>query len=632
MAVKQSAVSLRGGALAALRVLQTCPLVPVDVFMHLAGLTSMSAAYQQLARLERAGLAEVQRVDPGYLVGERRIGCWTISGEGRRLLDGSEGRSAARAGSWSHTDGRHDRKRRPVLVRQGDLPLRIAAYRMLAFLVYEAAEREEGQPVVSSWEWPWVRHHLSPARAQALRVSVPAGVSFGRIADEADSHSSVLLVPDLGTAPVAHYTQMLHRLATLQEATLDDGSGQPDLRLVIATPDPDGSGTREDAWLGLLERVARRHQSGLVPRLVRWEQVANVLGRSRVAVPATRSAPTSLGLAGPARSHQQLLHLVGRHPFLSVDQLGQILGTSADRIRRLEQELIDSGLLRCIEFAELPDGALGLPREDWANLGLVEVTMAGRRRVAGWLGLTAAAASGYHGLVGQGRGLAGRRWRLLRTLAHTLGTNAVFVALAMGAEAVRRAGGSDQLAEWRSAAACERHDCKPDGYGCYVRDGVAHGFFLEYDRGTERGRRYAAKFRAYYRYRDSGRADRDYDGFPTVLFVTTQAAAEQRIADQAHREWFVRGTEPLPVLITTTDRIRQHPEGILGPIWRLPEPAVSAAGLERGYWLPGGPPRGRFGLVRQRLQVPRLVWPTAGEARRRDARTAAGGGRDANQP
>ena len=104
--------------------------------------------------------------------------------------------------------------------------------------------------------------------------------------------------------------------------------------------------------------------------------------------------------------------------------------------------------------------------------------------------------------------------RLLRALAHTLGANAVFVAFATAAEAVRRAGGDDELAEWRSAAACERRRCKPDGYGCYVRNGVAHGFFLEYDRGTEPARKYAAKFRAYYRYRDSGQAARDYDGFP----------------------------------------------------------------------------------------------------------------------
>jgi hypothetical protein len=168
------------------------------------------------------------------------------------------------------------------------------------------------------------------------------------------------------------------------------------------------------------------------------------------------------------------------------------------------------------------------------------------------------------------------------------------VALAIAADAVRRTGGTDQLAEWRGAAACERRHCKPDGYGCYVRDGLAHGFFLEYDRGTESIRKYAAKFRAYYGYRDSGAAGRDYDGFPTLLFVTTVANAEQRIADQAYRDWFVRGTEPLPVLITSTDQMRQHSEGILGPIWRTPAPTSLAGGPARQYWLPGGPPRGLF--------------------------------------
>src|SRR5438874_8161073 len=43
------------------------------------------------------------------------------------------------------------------------------------------------------------------------------------------------------------------------------------------------------------------------------------------------------------------------------------------------------------------------------------------------------------------------------------------------------------------------------------RRSIAHGFFLEYDRGTESRRQYGAKFRAYYRYRVSGQAQRDYD-------------------------------------------------------------------------------------------------------------------------
>ena len=51
-----------------------------------------------------------------------------------------------------------------------------------------------------------------------------------------------------------------------------------------------------------------------------------------------------------------------------------------------------------------------------------------------------------HGLVGPGRGDMGRRNRLLRTLAHTLGVNAIFVALAVAALTATQQGGSDELA------------------------------------------------------------------------------------------------------------------------------------------------------------------------------------------
>src|SRR5205807_2982938 len=137
-------------------------------------------------------------------------------------------------------------------------------------------------------------------------------------------------------------------------------------------------------------------------------------------------------------------------------------------------------------------GGTLLTSAEFSSLGLVEITSLGRRRLAAWLGLSPAVATRYHGLGGNGRGDAGRRWRALRALAHTLGANDVFVAFSIAADAVKRAGGDDVLAEWRSAAACERRYCKPDGYGCYIRNGMRHGFFLEYDRGTESARKYAA--------------------------------------------------------------------------------------------------------------------------------------------
>src|SRR5437764_6795978 len=78
------------------------------------------------------------------------------------------------------------------------------------------------------------------------------------------------------------------------------------------------------------------------------------------------------------------------------------------------------------------------------------------------------------------------------------------------------------------------------------RRSIPHRFFLEYDRGTESRRQYAAKFRAYYRYRDSGQAQRDYDGFPTLLRITTDSIAESRIAEEAYGAWAVRNCDALP--------------------------------------------------------------------------------------
>jgi Replication-relaxation len=125
-----------------------------------------------------------------------------------------------------------------------------------------------------------------------------------------------------------------------------------------------------------------------------------------------------------------------------------------------------------------------------------------------------------------------RRRRLLRNLLHTIGANAFFVDLVRAARNVSCTGGDDQLEEWRSAEASACGRFRPDGYGCYRRGANRFGFFLEFDRGTERRSEYAAKLATYYRYRRTA-ATRDYRGFPTLLVVTTSQRAEDVIADQA---------------------------------------------------------------------------------------------------
>src|SRR5919202_449533 len=92
------------------------------------------------------------------------------------------------------------------------------------------------------------------------------------------------------------------------------------------------------------------------------------------------------------------------------------------------------------------------------------------------------------------------RRRFLRQIQHTLGANTFFVDLAVAAMQVTRRGGDEALVDWRAAAACACGRCRPDGYGCYRRGPYRFGFFLEYDRGTERSGQHAAKLAAYYRY------------------------------------------------------------------------------------------------------------------------------------
>jgi hypothetical protein len=203
----------------------------------------------------------------------------------------------------------------------------------------------------------------------------------------------------------------------------------------------------------------------------------------------------------------------------------------------------------------------------------------------------------------------------------------VLVAFVTAAGTVRRSGGNDDLLEWRGAAACERKYCKPDGSGCYVRNDVAHGFFLEYDRGTESTRTHLAKFRAYNRYRDSRQAEGEYDGFPTLRFVTTQPHAEERIADAANRAWFLRGTEPLGVLITTTDRISCDRQAILGRTWRRPVQIGATAGDGRQYWLTDGTPSTLVGAGRIAIPPSPMAWSTTGtpgQTKRGSLASAAG--------
>src|SRR5918911_4120494 len=69
-----------------LRVLDICPWVPIDVLVPLVGARTRVSVYQALARLRKAELVQVRRVRLGPLAGDRPVGLWATTEEGRRGL------------------------------------------------------------------------------------------------------------------------------------------------------------------------------------------------------------------------------------------------------------------------------------------------------------------------------------------------------------------------------------------------------------------------------------------------------------------------------------------------------------------------------------------------------------------
>jgi hypothetical protein len=70
------------------------------------------------------------------------------------------------------------------------------------------------------------------------------------------------------------------------------------------------------------------------------------------------------------------------------------------------------------------------------------------------------------------------------------------------------------------------------------------------------------------------------------------------------------------VLITTTNRITNDRQAILGRIWWRPGHIGATVDDERQYWLTDGPPGSPFGAGRIAVPPPRLAWSTTGTPRK----------------
>lgn len=569
-----------------LLLLTRLPLASETVLERLAGLRGGASVYRGLERLAHDGLIAAIRppLRPGHAA---RL--WYVTDLGLAVIaldQGVEPEPLARRNRLRGDD---------LLALAPGLPHLLAAYELLAAL---AAVRP-GPPNLLAWERPWRRRYQRPTAKAPVTAALPAyaALAWG------DAAGGYLLLPDRGTVPLRLHRPTLDHLLVLRGL---HGGGLP--ALVVATDTG-----RATAWRGLLEEVRKaRSEAPLAARVATWDELRAepatladglVDGqeasealvqriRLRPLRPRQPDAPLPRfvgdALAPGGRSHardglgrvalslsvsdRELLDLVGRHPFLPSESLAVVLDWSPPALLRRRDRLIAQGLLRLAGADEA--GADGADHE------LVEATAGGLALVAAQQGLPLGAAVRANGLAGGGPAQPiGARGQLLAYPAHTLGADAIFVRLIGTARRRAAAGWDDALVEWRSAAACCRRPIRPDGYGIYRHTGQPYGFFLEYDRGTMSARDYQQKFAAYYAYWASGRYDRDYDGFPTILIVTSDKAAEYRIARAAVAAAVGRGPT-LPLLLTCEWRIEdpRNPQGLLGPIWREPTSA------ERRHW------------------------------------------------
>jgi hypothetical protein len=474
--------------------------------------------------------------------------------------------------------------RRAALSRRlAGLPALLASYELLTRL----AVAGPGLAHLRDWEQPWRRTYqlARHRRPQVARVPASTELTWTRPGTEQAVCGRFLLIPDTGGLSIPTFRVQLGRLVDLQRAT---GERLP--VLVVATT----SVARLGAWTRLVEQVG--HARGWPPLQVNvttwatigqdtessgwgtaharveqsgapWLAVDSTLHGPAAPDSSDRHPPTiGIRLTTPALPEPPLnvperavLDLVGRHPFLTIAVLGDVLGRDARWVARRRKALLDRGLLRLVTPGEVHRSSL-------ARRDLLELTSAGLRMLAAHLGLSLASAVAHHGLAGGGPETPiGTRRILLACLDHTVGADGVFGVLARAARSQRDCA----LVEWRNEAACAHGRLRPDGYGVLRLGQRDYGFFLEFDRGTVRPAPLRAKFAAYYRYLASARAAKDFDGPPSILVVTAGPSAEDRVGDAVLAAQ-VGQLQRLVLLVTTVGLLIAAEGGPFDPIWRVP--------------------------------------------------------------
>ncbi len=303
--------------------------------------------------------------------------------------------------------------------------------------------------------------------------------------------------------------------------------------------------------------------------LHRWAQLtaANRREASRLELFAALSLMTS-------EVEKRILDCLGRHPLLTEPELATVLRVQARVANLALERTLKNGLIARFGTTAWPHYCLTA-----TALGLLaardEVPV---RRYSRHSSLTAL--PGGHG---------GRLPTLLHQFEHTVGTNSFFMSWLRHVPA-----GGPCLVTWLNAAesavrldtAGSRRWLRPDGSGTVLADRCARGFFLEWDRATERLPVIAFKLAGYAEYFRS-QSVRGKDT-PALLFVTTTPHREELV----WRVGLATAAQSNDHLMTTTASLLDR-FGPFGAVWR------SQAQQHRTRW-PGSAPEHEYSLeVRQ---------------------------------
>jgi hypothetical protein len=123
-------------------------------------------------------------------------------------------------------------------------------------------------------------------------------------------------------------------------------------------------------------------------------------------------------------------------------------------------------------------------------------------------------------------------YRTNLVLAHRLGVNAFFCALAETSKAFR----GHCLATWRPEhwVRTMAAEVKPDGFGRYLHPGGTCDFYLEYDRATEARGALTRKLEGYLKLAAGWTREEELTGFPNLLVLVKEEEREGEVATAYH--------------------------------------------------------------------------------------------------